>query len=71
MYNEEQFLRGARAKIAVHPRLYLNDISADIKIIENFSAKVVLVNEKDIPKTFNFQQLKLDDKNDILLEIPI
>lgn len=55
MYNEEQFLRGARAKIAVHPRLYLNDISADIKIIENFSAKVVLVNEKDIPKTFNFQ----------------
>ena len=54
LYNEESFLRGNKAKIIIQPRLFIQGVPINMKIIEEPLITVVYVNENDIPTTFNF-----------------
>lgn len=55
LYNEECFLRGNKAKIIIQPRLYINNMAANMKILEDMTVTAVLTNELNIPNTYTFK----------------
>lgn len=70
IYNEESFISGNKAKIVVQPRLFINGVAANMKIISEPSISAVVYNERNIPITYAFNKstvpgFTFDHKEDI------
>ncbi|KRW99096.1 hypothetical protein PPERSA_07349 [Pseudocohnilembus persalinus] len=71
LYHPETFLRANKAKIIIQPRLFINEIPCNMKLIENAEITAVLINEQNIPNTYSFKNPKLSAQEDIEIEIPV
>ncbi|KAL4487468.1 hypothetical protein ABPG72_006988 [Tetrahymena utriculariae] len=71
MYNQESFLQGNKSKVIIHPTLSVNNLPADMEIIEDQLIKVNIKNHQDIPTAIEFKDFKFNNKEDIQIEIPI
>ena len=71
LYNQEAFLRGNKARIVLQPRLYINGLPTNLKVLEDFQVNVTLFNELGIPSNLQFRNLRLTHLEDLELEVPV
>lgn len=48
---------GNKAKVLITPKLFLNDIKADVNIIKDQLISVTTINDTGIPSTLNFSNI--------------
>lgn len=78
LYSEESFLRGSKARVVVQPRLFLNGMPANMKIVRETTISATVFNEREIPSTYVFnrgstapQVANFDHKSDIEISLPV
>ena len=55
----------------IQPRLFINECPANLKILKDPVINVVTKNAENIPSNYRFANLKLNHKEEFIIEIPI
>ena len=73
IYGSESFIVGNKAKIILHPRLYLqaNSMKVDLGLVKDVKITVDMENNQGIKNTLEFDDVKFSSSKDYVLEVPI
>ena len=73
IYGSESFIVGNKAKIILHPRLYLqaNSMKVDLGLVKDVKITVDMENNQGIKNTLEFDNVKFSSSKDYVLEVPI
>ena len=72
IYNQETLLMGNKAKILIHPRLYVNGTTpAGLGLLKDTKITVTTTNDLGIPNVTVLENVVLDHKKDIEVEFPV
>ena len=72
IYNQETLLMGNKAKVLIHPRLYVNgNTPASLNLLKDVKITVTTTNDLGIPNVTMLENVTLDHRKDIEVEFPV